>query len=188
MSTWPNSGQLQLSTTAGCGLAIAGYPHFRYDARGGGGLGRLNAPDESGRQALVFDAASLTIPPLCWRTTRVLGLPLPPGLAIRIEPEELAGHWDPASASLELRFRARFRCSFAGLYQPPVLQIDTMLSSTAAQGLRHRASGQPLGADGQTLLVGVATVPPSGDPWLDRFLGLPDEALAMLRCSVVPVS
>ena len=34
-----------------------------------------------------------------------------------------------------------------------------------------------------TLLVGVAIVPPCGDPWLDRLLGLPDEALAMLRCS-----
>jgi len=31
--------------------------------------------------------------------------------------------------------------------------------------------------------VGVASVPPCGDPWLDRLLGLPDEALAMLRCS-----
>jgi len=34
------------------------------------------------------------------------------------------------------------------------------------------------------LLVGVATVDPSGDPWLDRFLGLPDEALALLRCQL----
>jgi len=171
MSSWPSSGQLQLSTRARCGLAIAGYPQFRYDARGGGGLGSLGAADDSGRQALIFDPASLTIPPLCWRTTRVLGLPLPPGLAIRIEPEELAGHLDPATGSLDLRFRARFHLNLAGLYQPPALQIDTVLSGTAAEGL----------------LEGVATVPPSGDPWLDRFLGLPDEALAMLRCCVVPV-
>jgi hypothetical protein len=188
MSTWPSSGQLQLSTTSGCGLAIAGYPHFLYDARGGGGLGSLGAADDSGRQSLIFDPASLTIPSLCWRTTRVLGLPLPPGLAIRIEPEELSGHWDPATASLELRFRARFHLNLAGLYQPPALQIDTLLSSMAARGRRHNASGQPLDADGQALLVGIATVPPSGDPWLDRFLGLPDEALAMLHCSVVPVA
>lgn len=188
MSAWPSSGQLQLSTAAGCGLAIAGYPRFRYDARGGGGLGNLAAADDSGRQALVFTPASLVIPPLCWRTTRVLGLPLPPGLAIRIEAEELAGHGDPATGALELRFRARFRLSLAGLYQPPDLRIDTVLSSTAARGRRHSASGQPLDAAGQALLVGVATVPPSGDPWLDRFLGLPDEALAMLRCSFVPVA
>jgi hypothetical protein len=30
--------------------------------------------------------------------------------------------------------------------------------------------------------VGVAKVPRCGAPWLDRFLGLPDEALAVLRC------
>lgn len=187
MSAWPSSGQLQLSTSAGCGLAIAGYPHFCYDARGGGGIGHLADVDNCGRQALVFDPAGLTIPPLCWRTTRVLGVPLPPGVTIRIEPEELAGHGEPATGRLELRFRARFRCSFAGLYQPPDLLINTVLRTTTAQGLRHRASGQALGATGQALLVGVATVPPSGDSWLDRFLGLPDEALAMLQCRFVSV-
>jgi hypothetical protein len=36
-------------------------------------------------------------------------------------------------------------------------------------------------------LVGVATIAPSGDPWLDRFLGLPDEALALLRCRFGPL-
>jgi hypothetical protein len=48
--------------------------------------------------------------------------------------------------------------------------------------------GQPLGDDGGALLVGVAMVPPSGEPWLDHFLGLPDEALAMLRCTMAPVA
>ena len=106
MNAWPSSGQLQLNTTADCSLAIAGYPRFRYDARGGGGLGCLGAADHAGRQELVFDPAGLVIPTLCWRTTRVLGLPLPPGLAIRIKPEELAGHWDRATSSLELRLNA----------------------------------------------------------------------------------
>jgi len=31
-------------------------------------------------------------------------------------------------------------------------------------------------------LVGLATVPATGEGWLDRFLQLPDEALAVLRC------
>jgi hypothetical protein len=31
----------------------------------------------------------------------------------------------------------------------------------------------------------VATVAPSGETWLDRFLGLPDEALAVLRCQLL---
>jgi hypothetical protein len=32
--------------------------------------------------------------------------------------------------------------------------------------------------------VGVAPVAASGDHWFDRFLGLPSEALAVLRCSL----
>jgi hypothetical protein len=35
------------------------------------------------------------------------------------------------------------------------------------------------------VLVGLAPIQPSGAGWLDRFLGLPDEALALLRCTVI---
>ena len=72
--------ELSLQTLAGCGLAIAAYPRFRYDASGGRGLGLLAEADASGARALRFDPASLIIPPLDWRSTRFLGLPLPPGL------------------------------------------------------------------------------------------------------------
>ena len=34
------------------------------------------------------------------------------------------------------------------------------------------------------MLVGVAQVKPCGEGWLDRFLGLPDEALAVLECQL----
>lgn len=184
MSLPPGVCTLKLSTTAGCGLAIGPYPRFRYDARGGGGVGQLGERADSGLRPLVFNPANLTVPTLNWRTTRVLGIPLPPGLTIAIAPEELAGSLEPASGVVRLRFRARFRFALAGLYQAPDLAIDTLLSTEPVVGQRHRAMGQSLGADGRALLVGVATVPPSGDRWLDRFLGLPDEALAMLHCSV----
>jgi hypothetical protein len=210
--------RLQLSTESGCGLAIAGYPRFRYDARGGGGpaeegepelqpsMGaagqdraggageggqdqeRLRNPgcpsDRDGRPwlPLRFAAEQLTIPALNWRTTRILGLPLPPGIAIAIVPERLKGHWQPDSGAVELAFRARFRFSLAGLYRAPDLLVATQLSSGEVAGRRHRASGSPLDGEGRGVLVGVARVEPSGDPLLDRFLGLPDEALAVLRC------
>ena len=58
------------------------------------------------------------------------------------------------------------------------------LEFLVASRRRHRARGQVLDAAGSGVLVGVATVPPSGDAWLDRFLGLPDEALAVLRCRI----
>lgn len=172
---------LQLSTEAGCGLAIGRYPRFRYDARGGGGSGDLGE-ERGGWRSLAFTPESLTIPPLDWRSTRLLGLPLPPGLSIVIAPEHLGGRWQPASGALELEFRARFRFSIAGLYRAPDLIVNTRLRSGLAQGVRHRAEGSSLDAQGGAVLVGVARVEPCGDPLLDRFLGLPDEALAVLRC------
>lgn len=87
---------------------------------------------------------------------------------------------------MALHFQARFRFAIGSLYRAPDLIVATTLSTGPVQGRRHRASGQPLDGDGRALLVGVATIAPSGDPWLDRFLGLPDEALALLRCRLVP--
>ncbi len=187
--------ELTLQTLAGCGLAIGAYPRFRYDARGGGGLGVLTAADPVGTDSdtgpgtgtLRFDPAGLRIPPLDWRTTRFLGLPLPPGLAIAIQPERLEGRIDAATGAMELQFDARFRFAIGSLYRAPDLIVATTLSTGPVQGRRHRASGQPLDGDGRALLVGVATIAPSGDPWLDRFLGLPDEALALLRCRLMPL-
>ena len=186
--------ELALQTLAGCGLAIGAYPRFRYDARGGGGVGVLASADPvgadiasgPGHSTLRFDPATLRIPPLDWRTTRFLGLPLPPGLAITIHPEQLEGCLDAATGTMALRFEARFRFAIGALYRAPDLIVATTLSTGPVQGRRHRASGQPLDGEGRALLVGVATIAPSGDPWFDRFLGLPDEALALLRCRLVP--
>lgn len=182
----PNPQALQLHTLSGCRLAIGRYPAFRYDGRGGGG------PGSSSDAALTFPAETLTIPPLNTATTRFLGLPLPPGLSIGIAAEQLSGRWEPERGAITLQFRARFRFRIVAagrtLYAAPDLQIACALSSDSVQGQRHGASGQPRAADGRTRLVGVARVEPCGDPWLDRFLGLPDEALAVLECRILPSS
>ena len=177
---------LQLQTLAGCGLAIGRYPRFGYDASGGGGRAALGLHDRGGWQPLSFAACGLTIPALSWRTTRFLGLPLPPGLSIAVHPERLNGRWQPATGALELQFDARFRFALANLYQAPDLIVRTQLTTREVRGLRHSAQGQPLDGMGQALLVGIATVQPTGEAWLDRFLGLPDEALAQLRCRLQP--
>jgi hypothetical protein len=174
-----------LSTKAGCGLAIGRYPGFRYDARGGGGSGQLEEADGEGWRPLAFAPEGLTIPPLTWRTTRVLGLPLPPGLSIAIAPQRLAGRWQQKSGAVELEFQARFVFAVAGLYRAPDLIVRTRLRTGEARGQRHSAVGVPLDHDGRGVLVGVAVVEPTGAAWLDRFLGLPDEALAVLRCRLV---
>ena len=173
---------LQLQTLPGCGLAIGGYPRFRYNASGGGGIATLGPLDRGGWQPLSFDPVALTIPALSWRTTRFLGLPLPPGLSIAVHPERLQGRWQLATGALELQFHARFLFCLGELYQAPDLLVRTLLTTKAVQGERHQAQGQRLDGRGQALLVGIATVEPTGVAWLDRFLGLPDEALALLRC------
>ena len=182
----PPAATLQLSTLAGCGLAIAGYPRFRYDARGGGGSAQLGQPSGDGRRPLRFQPDGLRIPPLDWRSTRVLGLPLPPGLSISIEPEQLEGVLDPATGSLALTFRARFFFRVGSLYCAPPLLVATELVTDEVTSRRHHLSGERPDGDGAALLVGVASIQPSGEPWLDRFLGLPDEALALLRCRFTP--
>jgi hypothetical protein len=177
---------LELCTETGCGLAIGRYPRFAYNASGGGGSARLGPGDGAGWRPLRFDPAQLLIPDLSWRTTRVLGLPLPPGLRIAVLPERLEGRWHPEAGAVELAFEARFQFSLAGLYRAPDLIVHTQLSTGPVVGPRHRAVGVPLDGQGRGLLVGVAAVPPTGEGWLDRFLGLPDGALALLRCSLRP--
>lgn len=177
---------LQLSTGEGCSLVIGAYPRFRYDARGGGGLGQLGPANPAGLQALEFDPTALPIPPLTWRSTRFLGLPLPPGLSISIEADQLAGSLDAGTGALALRFSARFHFAIGSLYRAPALPVETELTSGAVCSRRHTTCGAPLAADGSAVLVGVARIAPSGEAWLDRFLGLPDEALAVLRCRFTP--
>ena len=175
---------MQLKSQQGCRLAIGAYPTFSYDARGGGGNGYLGPSSHEGVQSLCFDPNTLNIPALNWRTTKLLGLPLPPGLEITIDSQKLEGTLAPASGSISLEFKAHFRFRVGSLLTAPPLIIDTCLSSGTVQSQRHYEKGQALRADGSAVLVGLATVKPSGATWLDHFLGLPNEALAVLRCEL----
>jgi len=184
----PQQG-VQLTTASCCSLAIGGFPRFSYDASGGGGSGLLLPLDAKGRRHLHFPAGGLCIPPLNGRTGRFLGLPLPPGLQIQILPQRLEGWLDPVSGAVQLHFQARFLFRASRLYQAPPLWVDTLLTSaTPATPVPERwgeVEGQARDRDGALTLVGVAPVAPSGDRWFDNFLGLPSEALALLRCQLV---
>lgn len=175
---------MALATEAGCALAIGPYPRFRYNGSGGGGLARAGELSAEGWQTLVFDPATLAIPPLSTRTTRFLGLPLPPGLRIAIEPQKLEGRWHRQSGAVELHFLARFRPMLAAQAVAPDLIVATQLATHAVSGRRHHTQGTPLDGQGRGVLVGIAAVAPTGEGWVDRFLGLPDEALAVLRCQL----
>lgn len=175
---------MRIETLPGCRLLIGRYPAFDYNASGGGGAGT----GQTGGGALEFTAESLNVPPLNGASTRFLGLPLPPGLEIAITAQKLAGTWQPETGLVNLEFQARFRFRIGmgslDLYRAPDLRIACTLTTGTGAGQRHRAKGQALDQRGEGVLVGLATVPPSGDAWLDRFLGLPDEALAVLHCRI----
>ncbi|MFM7392876.1 MAG: hypothetical protein ACKO22_00590 [Cyanobium sp.] len=139
-----------------------------------------------GWQPLQFDPTDLTIPALNGRTGRILGLPLPPGIEIAIRPQALAGRWQPEAGLVDLAFEARFQLLLAGRSVAPELDVRTRLGTGPANWQRGPVVGQPLDGEGRGVLVGVALVPLTGEGWLDRFLGLPGEALAVLCCQLLP--
>jgi hypothetical protein len=178
--------ELELLTLEHSSLAIGRYPSFRYDARGGRGAARVTPSADQGLQSLRFDPERLRIPALDRRSARFLGLPLPAGVAVAITPLLLEGALQPLTGELQLRFQARFQLCLGPWYRAPELWIDTQLSTALVRGRRHQATGLPLNGNGEAVLVGVAAVAPCGEAWLDRFLGLPDEALAVLHCQLRP--
>lgn len=90
----PTSGSVaRLETLRDCSLAVSIYPTFAYNATGGGGRGRVL--EVNGDVLTVeFDATSLNIPPIDYRSTKVVGVPIPPPLKIEILPKSLKGTID----------------------------------------------------------------------------------------------
>lgn len=82
-------------TLGDCKLGISRYPDFEYNAEGGEGTGSgskvLESNSNDDEILVSFDIKTLYIPPLTSSTTKFLGLPLPPFLKIRIDPEIFRG-------------------------------------------------------------------------------------------------
>lgn len=175
---------MRLKSLGGCRLAIGRYPTFSYDARGGGGNGVLSLVNEDFLQEVSFDNEDFVIPPLSWKTTKVLGLPIPPGLKIAICTEKLKGVFDKSNGKISLDFEARFRFSICSWLRAPDLIVKTCLNTGKVKSRLHNVEGQPIQEDGRTTLVGVSVVPRSGSYLLDSFLSLPNEALAVLECEI----
>jgi hypothetical protein len=85
----PEDGQLvKLITGSSCELAVSFYPLFAYNASSGTGVGPAQLQAD-GTTSIAFDPESIYIPPLDFRSTRVLGLPIPPPLQIAIDAKTL---------------------------------------------------------------------------------------------------
>ncbi len=172
----------RLDTLRDCSLAVSIYPTFSYNALGGGGRGKVVAVDGD-VLTVEFDASSLRIPPIDYRSTKVIGVPIPPPFRIEIIPKQLKGTVNVRTGEANLDFDARFQFDAGSLYHAAPLSIVTKLSSEGSAGRMLRGPGERL-EDGRVKLAGVASVPKTGDAFLDGFLLLPSEALAVLSAEI----
>ena len=175
---------MHLKSLEGCRLAIGSYPPFDYDAKGGGGKGTLRPSDQENILNLSFSSETFSIPPLTSRTTKFLSLPLPPCLKIKMSMDKLEGTIDKNSGEVLLRFESRFVFSIGSIFKFPDLLVKTSLETGTVKGKLHEEEGLVLQKNGKAKLVGVSTIPPTGNKILDTFLGLPNEALAVLQCEI----
>jgi hypothetical protein len=128
-------------------LGVSAWPDFDYDASGATTLGVVGAPDPArpGAVHLVFDVRTFEGPPVCGRTTKVFGLPLPPGVRIDIHPLRLEGWLDPETGACALDFDAEFRGSIFGrdAIRLPPMRVNSPLTTGPAAGARRTAEGRP---------------------------------------------
>ncbi|KAL4535709.1 hypothetical protein Ndes2437A_g06406 [Nannochloris sp. 'desiccata'] len=176
--------QIVLNTLSDCKLAVSVYPTFGYNAGGGGGAGTVTQDPSTGLLNVVFDPETLVIPPITSATSTVLGIPIPPPLKIAIVPKKLEGTIDPETGEANLTFLAGFEFTAGPLYTAPPLVVSTTLTTEQSSGPIRSGTGNRLTADGKAKLVGVARVPKTGDGFLDGFLMLPTDALAVLSADL----
>ena len=175
---------MRLNSLEGCRLKIGSYPPFIYNAYGGGGKATVIPNQANNLQNISFSSQTFSIPPLNSKTTRFLCLPLPPGLQIKMSMDKLEGTIDKNSGEVLLKLESRFLFSIGGILKFPQLIVKTLLKTAKVKGKLHRGEGLAIQNNGTTKLVGVSTIPKTGSKILDIFLGLPNEAIAELKCKI----
>ena len=173
---------MQLHSSKGCRLTIGSYPHFLYDASGGGGKAIIIETNERNIKYLKFCSKTFEIPSMNYKTTKFLGLPLPPGITIKMTMEKLEGTINQESGDINLNFQARFKLKFASFFQFPSLIVKSLLKTGKVNTITYDSVGVPLQKDGKTKLVGVTKIPKTSNSLLNSFLFLPTNALAELQC------
>ena len=176
---------MRLKSLNGCKLAIGRYPYFDYDASSGGGEASLSYSNKESNQYLKFDPNNFLIPSLNWRTCKVLGLPFPPGLEIVIHLDKLEGIYNRSKGDISLEFESRFILKLFSIIYFPQIIVRTCLSNAKVNSKIHHFEGKSVQKNGTTIIGGIATIPPTGNKLLDIFLGLPNEALAVLKCNLI---
>ena len=130
-------------------LGVSFWPDFDYDASGATTLGVVGDPDPSnpGAVHLVFDVTTFEGPPVCGRTTKVFGVPLPPGIRVDVVPLSLEGWLDPVTGACALEFDAEFRGSIFGenFIRLPPMTVRSPLTTGVARGPRLAKPRVPFG-------------------------------------------
>lgn len=127
-------------------LGVSFWPDFTYDARGATTLGVVT--ERRGDVLhLDFDVSTFEGPPVCGRTTTVLGVPLPPGIRIDIVPISLRGFLDTSTGECRLDFDAKFQGSIfgEGFIALPPMTVRSPLTTDATRGARRSATGSRFG-------------------------------------------
>ena len=175
---------MQMKSLKGCQLKIGSYPAFTYNASGGGGKAIVLPSKQNNPLNVSFLSKNFSIPPLTSRTTKFLSLPFPPGLKIEMSMDKLEGTIDKNSGEVLLQFESKFIFSIGAKLKFPELIVNSLLKTGKVKGKLHEEEGQVLQENGKTKLVGISTIPITGNKILDTFLGLPNEALAELQCEI----
>jgi hypothetical protein len=157
-------------------LYIASFPRFDYSAPGGEGIGRVL--QWNGSVATVYiDGADLTIPPLAI----LPGNGPYGGVGVEISTQSLSGTVDVCSGEMHMAFDAAFTPYMFGFRWPTSISVITDLTTESSSGMHYTEQGQRVNRYGDGLNVGVAVVPLSGDAFIDWFLSLPNDAVALLQ-------
>tara|TARA_Y100001968_G_scaffold8927_1_gene7603 strand:+ start:488 stop:1018 length:531 start_codon:yes stop_codon:yes gene_type:complete len=175
---------MRLKSLEGCRLTIGSYPPFIYDASGGGGKATVRPSQNNNLLCINFSSKTFSIPPLTSKTTKFLSLPLPPGFNIKMSMDQLDGTIKKNSGEVKLNFESRFRLRIGPMLKFPNLIVKTLLHTGKVKGKLHEGEGLVLQNNGTIKLVGISIIPKTGDKILDGFLGLPNEALAELKCEI----
>ena len=175
---------MELKSLEGCRLKIGKYPPFTYNAYGGGGKATLISNQKNKLLHISFSSKTFSIPSLTSKTTRFLSLPLPPGFKLKMSMDILEGTVDKNSGDVLLKFESKIHFSIGAMIKFPALMVKTLLKTGKVKGKIHEGEGLILQNNGTTKLVGIATIPKTGNQILDIFLGLPNEAMAELKCEI----
>tara|TARA_Y100001968_G_scaffold282587_1_gene280656 strand:+ start:902 stop:1435 length:534 start_codon:yes stop_codon:yes gene_type:complete len=175
---------MYLKSLKNCRLAIGNYPYFDYDASGGGGKASVIDNERGTSLLLKFHPNKFFIPPLNWKTTKILGLPMIPGIEINMILDKLEGILEPKNREIILAFEARFILKIFSTIEFPELIINTELKNGEITSKLYKIKGEKISENGKVKLGGIAIIPPTSNVFLNIFLGLPNEALAILECTI----